>query len=48
MSYGTSLAHAYHQVGVYTGKNLKGEKPANLPLCRFRCMSGDDPGTTMI
>jgi putative ABC transport system substrate-binding protein len=32
MSYGTSLAGAYHQVGVYTGKVLKGEKPENLPV----------------
>jgi putative ABC transport system substrate-binding protein len=32
MTYGTSLAGAYHQVGVYTGKILKGEKPENLPV----------------
>jgi putative ABC transport system substrate-binding protein len=32
MTYGTSLAAAYHQVGVYTGKILKGEKPENLPV----------------
>ena len=32
MSYGTNLASAYHQVGVYTGKILKGEIPPNLPV----------------
>ena len=34
LSYGSDVAEALHQAGVYAGRILKGEKPGELPVVR--------------